>query len=109
MGRTQTKQIVIRMTEDDYTLLKKKIEQSGLSQAEYLRQAALNKRIVSTAGISELMKELKRIGINLNQIARRSNTGTAATYGEIKKIEEELGGIWLLLRQFLQGRVSETP
>jgi hypothetical protein len=104
LGRSQTKQIVIRMTESDFTRLKKKVEQSGLSQAEYLRQAVLNKRIVSTEGITELIKELKRIGINLNQIARNSNTGTAATHSEIQRISEDLGGIWLLLRRFLQER-----
>ena len=104
MPRSQTKQIVIRMTEEEFTRLKKKISKSGLNQAEYLRKAVLNKRIVSTEGISELMKELKRIGINLNQIARKANQGYPATVQEIQKTNEELGGIWLLLKQFLQER-----
>ncbi len=35
----------------------------------------LEKQIVNTDGIKELIPELKRIGNNLNQIAKRCNEG----------------------------------
>lgn len=103
--RTQSKQVVIRMTEDDYETMKKRIERSGKKQAEFLREAILTKQIISTDGIKALVPELKRIGNNLNQIARSCNEGRGATYWEVKQIEKELGEVWQLLRQLAAGQV----
>lgn len=107
MSRTQTKQIVIRMTEEDYELLKRQVEKSGMKQAEFLRQAILKKKIVSTDGMRALLPEMKRIGNNLNQIARSCNEGNQATYAEVKRQGEEMNKVWRLLRQLAQGRVSD--
>jgi hypothetical protein len=94
------------MTEADFELLKKRIEKSGLNQAEFLRKAALNKQILSTDGIKAVVPELKRIGNNLNQIARRCNEGYPAAYGEIASQAREMSEVWQLLRRLLQERAS---
>lgn len=104
MGRTQTKQIVIRMTEEEFDFMKKQVEKSGKSQAEFLRQAILKKKIVSTDGIKALLPELKRIGNNINQIARSCHKGNLATYEEVKHQGEELKAVWQLLRRLAQGQ-----
>ena len=105
MSRTQTKQIVIRMTEDDYNLLKARVKKSGLKQAVFLRKAILQKRIISTEGVKLLMPEIRRIGNNINQIARRCNEGNQATFAEVERQGEELNNIWQLLRQLIRGQV----
>jgi hypothetical protein len=104
MGRTQTKQIVIRMTEEEFAFMKKQVEKSGKSQAEFLRQAILKKKIVSTDGIKALLPELKRIGNNINQIARSCHKGNLDTYEEVKHQGEELKEVWQLLRRLAQGQ-----
>lgn len=91
MSRTQTRQIVIRLSEKDFLVLKEKVLLSGMSQAEFLRQAILKKKIVSTEGMRSIVPELKRIGNNINQIARKCNEGYQPSYTEIKKISVELG------------------
>jgi hypothetical protein len=98
MSRKQTKQVVIRMTETDYEEMKKRVAESGKNQAEFLRQAILKKKIVYTDGMKSLVPELRRIGNNLNQIARRCNEGHQPGYDAVKKIEKELGEIWRLLK-----------
>ena len=45
---------------------------------EYILSCVLEKQIVNTDGIKELLPELKRIGNNLNQIAKRCNEGDVA-------------------------------
>lgn len=79
-----------------------------MSQQDYLTRAITQKEIISTDGVKELVPELKRIGNNLNQIARRCNEGNQATHGEVEQIGKELNEVWRLLRQLAQGRVSET-
>lgn len=109
MSRTRTKQIVIRMTDQEIEAVKKKIDQSGMRQQEYLIKALTQKEIISTDGIKELLPEMKRIGNNINQIARNCNEGDQATRDEIRKVGEELNDTWRLLRQLAHGRVSDEP
>ena len=50
----------------------------------------LEKQIVNTDGIKELLPELKRIGNNLNQIAKRCNEGgMLPSEAEVRKHGEE--------------------
>lgn len=109
MKRTRPKQIVIRMTDQEHEAVKRKVEQSGMKQQEYLIKALTERQIVSTEGVKELIPELKRIGNNLNQIARSCNEGNQATHAEVQAIGEELNGVWRLLRQLIRGHLSDEP
>ena len=65
----------------------------------------LEKQIVNTDGIKELIPELKRIGNNLNQIAKRCNEGgMLPSEAEVRKHGEELNKVWQSLRRYLQRR-----
>lgn len=108
MKRARPKQIVIRLTEQDFETVKKKVAKSGMSQQEYLTRAITQKEVVSTDGIKEILPELKRIGNNLNQIARSCNEGNQATHSEVVQMGKEMNDVWRLLRQLAQGRVSPT-
>ena len=55
--------------------IRDRISESGKNQQEYILSCVLEKQIVNTDGIKELIPELKRIGNNLNQIAKRCNEG----------------------------------
>ena len=105
MNKSRPKQIVIRVSEEELAQIKKKVEQSGIKQQDFLLKAILEKPVTNTDGIKEVMPELKRIGNNLNQIAKQCNEENAVslrTMAETKKIGEELNSVWLLLKQFLQ-------
>ena len=104
-NRKRTKQVVIRMTEDEYTAIKLKVDQSELSQQDYLIKALSNKKIIVVDGIKELTVELKRIGNNLNQLTHACNEGKADCQAEVAVIEKELNSIWRLLRLSVQGQV----
>lgn len=61
------------------------------------------KQIVNTEGIKELLPELKRIGNNLNQIAKRCNEGgMLPSEAEVRRHGEEMNKVWQLLKQYLQ-------
>lgn len=105
MNRTRPKQIVIRVSEEELAQIKEKVEQSGKSQQQYIIEALTQKQIINTDGVKEILPELKRIGNNLNQIAKRCNEGgMLPTEAEIRKHGEELNKVWQLLRQYLQNR-----
>ena len=105
MNRTRPKQIVIRVSEEELAQIKEKVEQSGKNQQEYILSCVLEKQIVNTDGIKELIPELKRIGNNLNQIAKRCNEGgMLPSEAEVRKHGEELNKVWQSLRRYLQRR-----
>lgn len=71
----------------------------------YILSCVLEKQIVNTDGIKELIPELKRIGNNLNQIAKRCNEGgMLPSEAEVRKHGEELNKVWQSLRRYLQRR-----
>jgi hypothetical protein len=90
------------MTEEDYAKLMARVKKSGMTQAEFLRTAILHKNIVSSDGINLLVPELKRIGVNVNQIARCMNQNIYVSDSSIKLVSEELNKIWQQLRLFVQ-------
>ena len=81
MNKTRPKQLSFRVSEEEYQQLQEKISESGKNQQEYILSCVLEKQIVNTDGIKELLPELKRIGNNLNQIAKD-------TYQLLKQAEQ---------------------
>lgn len=102
MNRTRAKQVVIRMSDEEYAAMKQKVEASGMKQSEYLIKCITNKNVMNTDGMKELAIQLKRVGVNLNQIAEALNGKGYYEYGLITQNQKELSEIWQLLKQYLQ-------
>jgi hypothetical protein len=72
MNKTQF--IKIRISPVDKKIMKNKAARAGVKISEYLRNLGLYSK--STLIYDELLiKEVKRIGVNINQIARAVNQG----------------------------------
>jgi len=111
--RKRQKQIVIRMDETEHAKLKKRVEESGKTQAEFLRKAIFETEIIDTDGAKELAAEMKKIGVNLNQIARWCNERSARDLNaaqmellrrNVKTIKEGFDEGWRLLRALVAAR-----
>ena len=102
MNRTRPKQIVIRLSEEEYAKLKAKVEKSGLKQQDYLIKAITNKSVTNTDGLKELIPEIKRVGNNLNQLSRKANEGLIVGLDELEQAQKELAEVWQSLKQFIQ-------
>ena len=101
MNRTRPKQIVIRVSEEELAQIKKKVEQSGKSQQQYIIEALTQKQVINTDGIKEIYPELKRQGNNLNQIAKRANESGRIYETDLAEIQEQLDGLWNTAREIL--------
>lgn len=102
-NRTRPKQIVIRASEAELEAIKEKVAESGMSQQEYIIRALLDKPVMNSDGIKELMPELKRQGNNLNQLVKKLNERGYIDYKkELPQLEKELKEVWQQLKQFLQ-------
>ena len=66
--------LVIRVHPEERDLLKLNAGLHGLSVSDYVRQTCLGLRLRRTPEEKRRLRELARIGSNLNQIARWANT-----------------------------------
>lgn len=95
----RTKKMTFRLTAEEYTKIKAKVDEAGISQQQFLLKTALNKEIIHINEYQSLMLQIKRIGTNINQIVRHSNETGAITKSEIEEVKEGLNQIWQLLNQ----------
>ncbi len=74
-----TSTILIRLNPKDKLLLEQKASEAGVSMSEFLRSSSLypvrrRNRQKIKADINKLAIEVRRIGVNLNQLAKWANT-----------------------------------
>ena len=66
--------VVIRVCPEERDLLKLNAGLHGMSVSDYVRQTCLSLRLRRTPEEKRRLRELARIGSNLNQLARWANT-----------------------------------
>jgi hypothetical protein len=76
---TRTLRFDVRLTEDERTELATAAETAGVPCARYVRELLTVSRLpssrLSRADSDRITRELSRIGVNLNQVAKRLNSG----------------------------------
>lgn len=70
---TRTVWIKLRVTTDEKAAITAKAEAQGQTVTDFIRQRALDYRLRQTPLEKERVRQLARIGANLNQIARWAN------------------------------------
>ncbi|OUN77860.1 plasmid mobilization relaxosome protein MobC [Bacteroides sp. An51A] len=72
MKENKTKNIVIRLTEEEKNKLVKQAGSVGKSLSSYIREVSLKGNITSKTDI-QTVYELKKIGANINQLVKHAN------------------------------------
>lgn len=78
--------IAMRFRENDYTAIKRKAEKANMNFTEFVTAAAMNKPVTVINGLSDVLKEQKAIGRNINQLTTLCNMGKiiCPDLGELK-------------------------
>jgi hypothetical protein len=105
-NRKEGRQINFRVNEEEYERIKKMADSLGMSVSAFCKSKAKGSRIkspkIDRQGAIEIASELRRIGVNVNQIAKNLNSGLSTSEGQINALQEELGEIWRLLNLAVQ-------
>lgn len=88
----------VRISDDELELIDEKARQLRMTRSKYVIQSALHQKIITldNTAIKQLTSELRKISINVNQIAILCNMGKLQcvhiedTKNEITKVWEEL-------------------
>ena len=88
--KRRTRTVGVRLTAGEAEALGEQARAARLSLGAYVRRRALGQRVrvveERRLGAEEL-RELNRIGVNLNQMARAMNAGAAAPAGTGRAVE----------------------
>lgn len=105
-NRKRNKGTFIRMTEDEHEKYLKLVKKSKLSQQEYNLKCLLNKNIIVVDGILNLAEELRKVGINVNQIAHLCNTINNVNKSDVEELQSDIAKCRRLIIEFLK-KVNE--
>jgi len=72
MKENKTKNIVIRLTEEEKNKLVKRAGSVGKSLSSYIREVSLQGNLTTKTDI-QTVYELKKIGANINQLVKHAN------------------------------------
>lgn len=100
-GLKRTVQIKFRVTEAERDMIYEKMRQYNTNNlAAYMRKITIDGYVIAVdnSDIKAVAAEMQKIGVNINQIARRVNVTSRIyeqDFDEIKRVVDE---IWRLLR-----------
>jgi Bacterial mobilisation protein (MobC). len=70
--------ITLRLTKEQYESIVARADTAQMPVGTYVRAAAMRHRVVVVDGLPEIIRELKGIGRNLNQLTVLANMGRIA-------------------------------
>lgn len=100
-NRKRTEQIKFRVTEEERALIEEKMKLIPTrNMAAYLRKMAIDGYVIQVdhSDIKAMTAEIQKIGVNINQIARRANATGNVYQEDIEEIKGVLNEIWRLQR-----------
>ena len=125
--RKRNRTISIRVSEQEYEAIQKKIQVSQQTQQSFILNAIEGAAILTVKDskllkdismqLADLLKQIKGIAVNINQLAYKANT-----YGELpaerqlkeyslqtEKLRKEADEIWRLIRQSISRQRHTEP
>ena len=100
-------QIHFRVTPTEFEMIKKNVKKSGLSISEYGRRVLTGEKVISAppADFFLLLREIKRVGSNINQILRKINALGIAHSLELERCAKDTHEVInLLYRTYRPGK-----
>ena len=93
-----------RTTESEAAIMRKKMEALGIrNESAYMRALALNGYILKLdlPQIREMLRLLRNMTNNLNQISKRLNAHGQMYETEIEEVQQKQDELWVMMRQLL--------
>ena len=98
----KNKQFSIRISAQDLETIRQKAVQAHMSQSDYVTACCLGKRIIILNGLTEVLRQQKAIGNNLNQLAVLANMGKVQ-FANLDAATQAFAKINTALRELQEG------
>ena len=103
----KNKQFSIRISAQDLETIRRKAAQAHMSQSDYVTACCLGKRIMILNGLTEVLRQQKAIGNNLNQLTVLANMGKVQ-FANLDSAAQEFSKINTVLRELQEGGAGKS-
>ncbi len=107
MSNRKSEQIHLRVTPEEKALILKSARSADMNTSKYILNLVKKKRVVNIRGFPDLIYQVAKIGINVNQITAAINTKHSATFEELLKLQELLNLVYDRLN-FISNQINEN-
>ncbi|MEE1026565.1 MAG: MobC family plasmid mobilization relaxosome protein [Acutalibacteraceae bacterium] len=90
----------MRFRESDYAAIKKKAEKVNMNFTEFVTAAAMNKPITVINGLTDVLKEQKAIGRNINQLTTLCNMGKIVC-PDLQELKQQYAEVLITLNEIV--------
>ena len=90
--RKRNKVVPVRFSDHELSVIDANAKRANMSRTEFLVSAGMDKPIVIIDDLKPMLAELRRIGNNVNQLTRKTNSGEIYVVG-LTETNEQLGAV----------------
>lgn len=113
MKDNKNERIYLRVTPEEKELITKSARSADMNISEFILCLVRKKRVVNIRGFPDLIYQVAKIGININQMAAAINTKHSATIEELLRVQELLNlvneRLNLILKQVDENTELSSP
>lgn len=85
-NRSRSERLTLRLTEEEYDYITEQAKLAQMSKTDYLLKVAHDRPAVVIEDIPALLVELRRQGVNLNQLTRLANQTQSTNLPQIEEV-----------------------
>lgn len=97
----KNERIELRVSKNEKKLISKKASELNISNSAYILQCVRQNRIITLDGVKDVVRQLYKIGANINQIAAKANSINYISKDEIKKTQDLLTSVFRIIDKFI--------
>ena len=97
----KNERIELRVSINEKKLISKKASELNISNSAYILQCVRQNRIITLDGVKDVVRQLYKIGANINQIAAKANSINYISKDEIKKTKDLLTSVFRIIDKFI--------
>ena len=101
MSKNRTERLQLRVSSEEKEAIAQKAADANMSIADYIVALSANQKIIDAKIIAQLILEIRRIGVNVNQIAAVANYQKFANKEMLSKVNDGQNQIIDLLMKIL--------
>ena len=101
MSKNRTERLQLRVSSEEKEAIAQKAADANMSIADYIVALSANQKIIDAKIIAQLILEIRRIGVNVNQVAAVANYQKFANKEMLSKVNDGQNQIIDLLMKIL--------
>ena len=103
----KTVEICVRVTPAEKKELQEKADTAHLSLSRYLVKSASDRKMLQTENIAKLIYEIRKIGINVNQIAHVANGQRFILQSDLVSLNRHMDAVIEITKKILKATYDE--